>query len=151
MQALFSPFSQVFSGFFRFFRLSQSSRVFFHHFPLRHHLMTAAFAFQPEISAYPENFPFLTPARMGLLQFNNISDLIIPLFFHCFLPFVAYDSRPGSSPRISSILLSSCSVNSRWFSAATLSSSWPALLAPTRTLVTSGRRKTQASAICARV
>jgi len=43
-----------------------TSRIFFHGLPGNHNQMPAAHAFQPEIDAYPENFPFMAAAGMGL-------------------------------------------------------------------------------------
>lgn len=142
--------------------------AFLHRLSLDHHLMPTAHAFQAKIGSYPKNFPFLASAGMGFFQLHDIANFIVPSLIHCLHPLFVffqlrllaltvvsrpescaktYASNPSSLPRISSMSASSFSEKSRRFRAATLSSNCATLLAPIRTLVTSGRRSTHASAI----
>ena len=92
----FPPFSARFHASFNFFLhlallllrcLRQAPGIFLYHFPLGHDLMAAAHAFQPEIRAYPQDFPLMAPAGMRLFQLYHITHLKIPFLFHISLPF----------------------------------------------------------------
>ena len=120
-------------------RLSEAFCIFFNQLSGHHDHMTASCAFQPEIRAYPENLPFLAAAGMWFFQFYDISHFI----YHASASFRFF--------RILSISCSSASENGSAQSAPRLLSSCSQLLAPTSTVVTSGRLKIQESAICASV